>query len=62
MQRNSKRNAAVPATNTRTSRNSLPSNPQITNGGDGGGCGAGAGQLASQSTQEQAGSFSYKKK
>lgn len=32
----------------------------MTNGCGGGGWGAGAGQLASQSTQEHAGSFSWK--
>lgn len=38
--------------------NSLPSKPRIMKGFGGGGGGAGAGQVASQSTQEHAGSFS----
>lgn len=59
--KNNKRKTRVPATKITTIKNSLPSKPHITNGCGGGGWGAGAGQLASQSTQEHAGSLSYLK-
>lgn len=44
--------------NTMAITNSYPSKPIIAKGGSTGGSGPGAGQLASQSTQEQAGDLS----
>lgn len=50
----------VPIINTIAITNSYPSKPSMVNGNSAGGSGAGAGQLASQSTQEQAGVLSCK--
>jgi hypothetical protein len=54
-------NTSDPTTQIMPITTEMPSKPSITNGSGGSGSGGGTGQLASQSTQLQAGTSGWKK-